>query len=188
MLLLELLPACPHTLSNFILDKIWSARVPSGQTAVASNVVQAKGKLTCTQKHIDVMQLYKHDPRLRYSFLTWDPHFHIALLFPSTHFPLLPLYLSLSHTQTHLHPLLHQWSSHSLPLTSQQAVFHLPQIALVCHPKLCLQSCLPVPLQHIAHLIGLRTPFWICKSRSCIIIRNIQMKDSAVNWHFWMWW
>lgn len=130
-------------------------------------------------------------------FLTYTQN-HIAvsigdLVFPYTHTSLL---VSLSpsvshthiHTRTHLHPLLHQWSSHSLPLTSQQAVFHLPQIALVCHPKLCLQSCLPMPLQHIAHLIGLRTPFWICKRRSCIIIRNIQMKDSAVNWHFWMCW
>lgn len=88
--------------------------------------------------------------------------------------------LCLCHTHIHLHPPLHQWSSQSLPLTSQQVVFHLTQIALVCHPKLCLQSCLPTPLQHIAHLIGLRTLFWICKRRSCIIIRDIQMKDSAL--------
>lgn len=50
MLLLQLLPAYPRTLSHLILDKIWSVRVPSGPTAVASNVVQAKGKLTCTTK------------------------------------------------------------------------------------------------------------------------------------------
>lgn len=161
----------------------------------AFNVVQAKCRLTHTHKSTRTwlckhMHLHKYD--LRLIFLR--PEFHIAFPFPYTHTsPLVSLSSSVSHvhtyTHTHLHPLLHQWSSHSLPLTSQQAVFHLPQIALVCHPKLCLQSCLPTPLQHIAHLIGLRTPFWICKSRSCIIIRNIQMKDSAVNWHFWMcWW
>ena len=97
--------------------------------------------------------------------------------------PLCVVLTSLSthtHTCTHIYALLHQWSSQSLPLTSQQAVFHLPQIAPVCHPKLCLQSCLPTPLQHMAHLIGLRTPFWICKRASRIIIRNIQMKHRAL--------
>lgn len=97
-------------------------------------------------------------------------------IFCAVHFPFLCLSLSLTHTHTELHPLLHQWLSPSLPLTSQQAVFHLPQIAPVCHPKLCLQSCLPTPLQHMAHLIGLKTLFWIRKRGSCIIIRNIQMK------------
>lgn len=133
---------------------------------------------------------------------TWSQTYFLCLTsthnstshFLHSHFPLSP-YISPypwhtkmhAHTRTHTRPsIAPQWSSHSLPLTSQQAVFHLPQIALVCHPKLCLQSCLPTPLQHIAHLIGLRTSFWICKSRSCIIIRDIQMKDSAVNWHFWM--
>lgn len=85
------------------------------------------------------------------------------------------------HTNTEtLHTLLHQWSSPNLPLTSQQVVFHLFQIAPVCHPKLCLQSCLPTPLQHMAHLIGLRTSFWICKGESCIIIRYIQMRLGAL--------
>lgn len=141
-----------------------------------------------------ITHFHKHNLLLFSANLYLDVIF--ILLSPYSHFPFSPfifLYSCLLNTQrtdthrkrgrerqTQLHPLLHQWLSQSLPLTSQQAVFHLPQIAPVCHPKLCLQSCLPTPLQHMAHLIGLKTLFWIRKRGSCIIIWNIQIKCRAL--------